>query len=251
MKTIAALLTVAMLAGCVSTELNPIEKSDDDAARYNTQLGATYLQRGELQLARDKLEKAVQQDPGFAQAHAYLGVLYERINKFDLAEREYREAAHLAPDSPDINNTYGGYLCRNGKRKEGIRYFLTAARNPLYRTPEAALTNAGVCARGVPDNEAAEEYFRQALASVPGYREALIQLADLNYVTEDYFQARAFLERYLQYGSATPDALILGVRIEDAQGDAAAADDYRQRLQTEFPSAAKSLEPSAVTRDDG
>jgi len=241
MQTIAALLTVVMLAGCVSTELNPMETSDDDAARYNTQLGATYLQRGELSLARDKLEKAVQQNPDFAQAHAYLGVLYERINKFDEAEHQYREAARLAPDSPDINNTYGGYLCRNGKRKEGIRYFLTAARNPLYRTPEAALTNAGVCARGVPDNEAAEEYFRQALAHVPGYREALIQLADLNYMTEDYFQARAFLERYLQYGPASADALILGVRIEVAQGDEPAAAAYKQRLETEFPSAAKSL----------
>ena len=118
---------------------------------------------------------------------------------------------------------------------------LTAARNPLYRTPEAALTNAGVCARGIPDNEAAEEYFRQALAHVPGYREALIQLADLNYMTEDYFQARAFLERYLQYGPASADALILGVRIEVAQGDEPAAAAYKQRLETEFPSAAKSL----------
>ncbi len=157
----------------------------------------------------------------------------------------------LAPDSPDILNTYGGYLCRQNRREEGIELFLKAARNPLYRTPEAALTNAGVCARGIPDPDQAEEYFRQALARVPGYREALIQLADLNFGTREYLQAQAFLERYLQYGNATPDALALGARIEAAQGNDEAAAEYRNRLRREFPSAARALESSAVERDDG
>jgi type IV pilus assembly protein PilF len=247
----AVVAVLVTLAGCVSTEVNPVEKSDTDAARYNTQLGATYLQRGELELARDKLEKAVRQDPDLASARGYLGVLYERIDEPEKAGREYRAAVRLAPDSPDILNTYGGYLCRNGQREEGIEYFLKAARNPLYRTPQAALTNAGVCARGIPDQAAAEEYFRQALARVPGYREALIQLAALNYVTRDYLQAQAFLERFLQYGDATPDALILGVRIEDAQGNSRAAAEYRERLRTEFPAAARAFDTSATSRDDG
>ena len=239
-----AAILLLLLAGCVSNEVEPDQKSDTDAARYNTQLGANYLQRGELELAREKLEKAVKQD-------RYLGVLYERINEFDKADREYRAAVRLAPDSPDILNTYGGYLCRQDRRKEGIDLFLKAARNPLYRTPEAALTNAGVCARGIPDPDTAEEYFRQALARVPGYREALIQLADLNFGTRDYLQAQAFLERYLQYGNATPDALALGARIEAAQGNDEAATEYRERLRREFPSASRALESSAVERDDG
>ena len=246
----AVVAVLVTLTGCVSTEVNPVEKSDTDAARYNTQLGATYLQRGELELAREKLEKAVKQDPDLASARGYLGVLYERIDEPEKADREYRAAVRLAPDSPDILNTYGGYLCRNGRREEGIGYFLRAARNPLYRTPQAALTNAGVCARGIPDHAAAEEYFRQALARVPGYREALIQLADLNYVTSDYLQAQAFLERFLQYGEATPDALILGARIEDAQGNGRAAAEYRERLRTEFPAEARAFEASATDRDD-
>ena len=246
-----ALAGLLALAGCVSTELDPSEKSDTDAARYNTQLGATYLQRGELELAREKLEKAVKQDPDLAAARGYLGVLYERIDAPEKADREYKAAVRLAPDSPDIMNTYGGYLCRNGRREEGISFFLRAARNPLYRTPEAALTNAGVCARGIPDQVASEEYFRQALARSPGYREALIQLADLNYTTRDYLQAQAFLERFLQYGAATADALILGARIEAAQGNGKAAAEYRDRLRREFPAAARAFELSATERDDG
>ena len=248
---LTAILALGMLAACVSNEVEPDQKSDSDAARYNTQLGANYLQRGELELAREKLEKAVKQDPNLAGARGYLGVLYERINQFDKADTEYRAAVRLAPDSPDILNTYGGYLCRQDRRKEGIEHFLMAARNPLYRTPEAALTNAGVCARGIPDPDAAEDYFRQALARVPGSREALIQLADLNFGMRDYLQAQAFLERYLQYGNATPDALALGARIEAAQGNDEAAAEYRSRLRREFPSAARALESSAVERDDG
>jgi len=248
---IVGLLASITLAACVSTEIEPVQTSDKDAARYNTQLGANYLQRGDLELAREKLEKAVKQDPDLAAARSYLGVLYERIDEPEKAGHEYRAAVRLAPDSPDILNTYGGYLCRNGRRDEGIQYFVKAARNPLYRTPEAALTNAGVCARGIPDYAASEEYFRLALARVPGYREALIQLADLNYDTEDYLEAQAFLERFLQYGDATADALILGARIEAAQGNGRAAAEYRQRLRTEFPAAARAFETSATDRDDG
>ena len=60
---VAGLVAAAILAGCVSNEVESEERSDSDAARYNTQLGANYLQRGDLELAREKLEKAVVQDP--------------------------------------------------------------------------------------------------------------------------------------------------------------------------------------------
>jgi type IV pilus assembly protein PilF len=54
------------------------QTSNQDAARYNVQLGMSYMQRGDLEGAREKLERAVQQDPTLPAAHAALGILYER-----------------------------------------------------------------------------------------------------------------------------------------------------------------------------
>ena len=76
--TVLAVL-MTLLAACIQTQSNPREVSLEDAARANLQLGASYLQRGQLERAREKLEKAVSQDPKLASARTYLAVLYERL----------------------------------------------------------------------------------------------------------------------------------------------------------------------------
>jgi len=227
-------LLAAFLAGCVSTK-PPSQASGQDAARYNVQLGMNYMQRGDLEGAREKLERAVQQDPSLPAAHAALGILYERAGDPRRARDHLRSATRLAPDDPNQLNAYGGFLCRQGDRKEGIRHFETAASNAFYRTPEAALTNAGVCARGIPDPELAENYFRRALDLNRNHAEALLQMADLSLEMQRTLQARAFLQRYEALGQVSSYSLGLGRRIETAAGDPHAAAEYATRLRREFP----------------
>lgn len=223
------------LGACVTTESNPVEVSLEDAAKANLQLGANYLQRGELERAREKLEKAVKQDPELPSARIYLAILYERIGEQKLADQNYRAALKLAPDNPDVANSYGGYLCRTDRREEGLKYFRKAGENPLYRTPEVAFTNAAVCALGIPDPETAEQFLRRALDVNPMFREALLRLSILSLDTGRPLQARAFLERYHDVGPATMDSLSLGIRVESALGDEVAAEAYRDQLRQEFP----------------
>lgn len=223
----------AVLAACATTENSKV--SDHDAARFNVQLGISYLQRGDLQEAREKLERAAQQDPSFADAQAALGILYERVGELDRAGQHLRRATQLAPDDPNMVNNYGGFLCRRGERAEGIKYFQRAAQNPFYRTPEIAWTNAGVCARGIPDPEAAEQFLRRALEINRNHAEALLQLADLQLDQGAALNARAFLQRYEAVREATPYSLELGRRIELAAGDDQAAASYTRRLLQEFP----------------
>jgi len=243
LRLILILLGLAM-AGCVSTSTeDDSHVSDEDAARYNTQLGVSYLRRGDLEAARNKLEKAVKQDPDFASSHAALGILYERTGEVDKAREHLGRAARLAPDDPNIVNNYGGFLCRQGERAEGIRYFERAAKNAYFRAPETALTNAGVCARGIPDLETSERFFRDALARNPTFPEALLQMADLKLEQGEPLSARAFLQRYESVGRASPVSLTLGRDVEQALGNDRAAQDYARRLREEFP--------DARGRDDG
>ena len=234
-------VTLASLGGCITTETNPVETSPEDAAKANLQLGATYLQRGELGRAREKLEKAVSQDPKLPNARVYLAVLYERIGEPEDADDEYRAAIRLAPKDPSVANAYGGYLCRTERRSEGIKNFVRAAENPLYQTPEVAYTNAAVCAQAIPDEAAAENYLRQALAVNPRFREALLRIANLSLDTDRPLQARAFLERFHAAGPATADSLAMAARAEAALGDETAAESYRRRLRDEFPQSKGSL----------
>ena len=50
-----------------------------------------------------------------------------------------------------------------------------AARNPLYKTPEIALINAGRCAGSLGENKQAEAFFKRALAVSPNNPEAALE----------------------------------------------------------------------------
>lgn len=226
------------LVGCVTTQVSgdasPVA-NPKEAAQINQELGIAYLRQGNYELARLKLEKAVNDDPRLATAHSALGLVYERLGAIDEAEDEYRRAARLAGDDPNALNALGVFLClRRNEPDDALRYFDRALKYPLYPNRVMLFTNAGVCARKV-DLKMAEDYFRQGLALDLTSSELLLQLSDVSFQQGNYLQSRGFLERYITTIGVSPAVLWLGVQIETALGDARAAEIYGQRLKSEFP----------------
>ncbi len=232
-----AMAALFILAGCVTTSTSPGEKvSLKQASQYNVALGVAYLRQGNRDLAMHKLQSAIQQDPDNADAYSALGLLYDSIGDIDRADEAYRKALNKAPQDPQIQNNYAVFLCQHGKPEKSEKYFLQAAKNPLYPTPEAAYTNDGVCANRIPDPAAAEQYFRRALDINPNFPEALYQMARLSYGRRHYLEARAFIERF---NSVSPQSraaiLLLGVRTEQALGNTRGAAEYAKKLLKLYP----------------
>lgn len=228
------------LTACVTVEPDGVPRSKADpveAARINTQLGIDYLRQGELERARDKLERAVDQDGSQPLAHTSLAFAYQQLGQFEKADRHYRRAVSLSPRDPDILNNYGVFLCSQGRGDEALKRFEQALENPANRRTEVGLTNAGVCARKQGNNAAAEAYFRRALRANPEFPDALAQMALLAHDRGEYLTARAFVQRYDSVSRMTPDVLWIAVRTERALGDRAAADNYADQLKRQFPRA--------------
>jgi len=221
------------------------------AAQANLQLGMGYLQQGNLASAKDKIERANLEDPHSAEIHAALGLLDERLGKEKEADKEYREALSLSPGDPSMLNNYAVYLCSHNRAPEGVHNFELAAGNPLYRSPWAAYTNAGVCQRQAHHENEAAQLFARALQSNPAYAEAVFQASDLDLAQQKYAVARLRVDFYLTNNSATPDLLLLGWRIAQAQADAAAAARYAQRLSREFPNSAQARSLAANQANPG
>jgi type IV pilus assembly protein PilF len=216
-----------------------------DAAQINARLGVEYMKQGQLAIAREKIDKALQQNPRDPGTQMAAGLLYEQLREVDRAEKHYRLALKYDSDNPEAQNALGAFFCRNGQPKKGEATFLEAARNPLYRTPAVAYTNAGVCARQAGRLDEAEEYLRYAVGQRNPYPEALLQMANVSFERGNYLQARAFLERYLVTTSGTAGVLLLGYQVEMALGSQDGAREYAVRLKDRFPDS-----PETRTLDD-
>jgi len=253
-----ALLITCLLSGCISINTSPDagkqtaskQESDDevvekeskvsleDAANYNMALGAEYLKKGSLGKAIEKLEKAIKQQPQLALAHSYLGFAYEKIDDVEKANTHYERAVKLDSGDPVAANNYGTFLCRHNKIQESLAYFRKAGENRIYQTPEAAYANAGVCARKIPNDRLAREFFLKAIGHKSRYPDALWHLADISVSMNELEDAGSFYRSYsvlLPKGVDNADQLLLAYRISRASGDMNTASKYAMQLEDKFP----------------
>jgi type IV pilus assembly protein PilF len=235
-----AVLVIAglFMSACVSSTRTggaSTQADEDDAAEYNYQLGARYYRNESYELARDRLERAIELDPKLAKAHMTLGMVYEALENRRLATRSYESAIKAAPRNFDVQNAYAVFLCRQGDFDGAARYFDRASTHPENDNAERTLTNAGLCMAQRPDVAAAERYFRAALDRKSSYGEALLQLCLLKFHQQDYMNARAFLQRFMGSNPTTAGVLYLAAEIEGKLGNENGRNEFVNRLLREFP----------------
>jgi type IV pilus assembly protein PilF len=249
---LAALLGAALLAACVSTPVQDEGEARDtnnaDAAAINVQLGLDYLQKNQLSLAQTKLQRALQENSSNADVHGALALLDERLGDSKGADREYRRAMSLSRRSPQMLNNYAVYLCSHGRPDEGVHLFEEAAVNPLYPTPWAAYTNAGICLHSVHQDEQAMARFARALQSNPAFADAVFQAASLEYDEQHFVAARLRIDVFLTSNPPTPSLLLLAWQTSRAQNDLIGQRRYAQLLSSGFPNSTQARAVELASR---
>mgnify|MGYP003406885744 FL=1 len=249
MRRASSLVLVCLLIGGCASQAEREEK----AARLNkrveihTQLGATYLSRNQLDIAQQELELALEYNPDDSQANHIMGLLQLRLKKDDKAEQYLRRAISEQPDNSDARNSYGVFLCERGRLDEADEQFRVAIVNPLYKSPEQASLNAGICRLKKPDKKAAADYFRAALRHNPRQPQALLHLARFSFETGESLSARGFIQRHFEVSTDTPEALLLAFRIERVLGAKDAQATYALRLRGKFPQSAEARQLRTLT----
>ena len=208
-----------------------------ERARLHTDLGSGYYERGQMDVAIGELNTAVKLDPNYAPAYNIFGLIYAVLGEDSKAEQNFERALQLAPNNPDIHHNWGWYLCQHKREREALAQFEAAISDPLYRTPEIALVNAGRCAQAIGDNAAAEGHFRRALSGQPNNVLASYGLAQLAYKQGRYDESRALMRRVIQTNNAPPEALRLGMCVERKLGDRQSEASYISQLRNRYPDA--------------
>ncbi|MCC7328135.1 MAG: type IV pilus biogenesis/stability protein PilW [Burkholderiales bacterium] len=208
-------------------------------AQLHTEIAAGFYERGQMDVALQELAEAVKLDPKNAKIYNVYGLVYAMLGQEANAQRNFQQALELAPNDSEIRQNWGWYLCSHGRAKESLQEFELAVRNPLYRTPDVALVNAGKCAAEIGENARANDYFKRALAINANSTTAAYNMALLAYRQGQFDEARALMKRVGQQPNPPAEALYLGMCIERKLGDPASETSYISMLRNRFPESAE------------
>ena len=204
-------------------------------ARTAVRQGQLAYTKGDLDGARKAAVGALKSNPDFAAAHTLRALVADADGEVEVAGDHYRRAIELSPHDGGTLNNYGTWLCANGREQESLQWFDRALADRGYRTPAAAMANAGACAVKAGQGGLAVKYLDAALAIDPQNPVALAAMAEHEFRAGRAFHARAFSQRRLAAAPADARSLLLASQIEEKLGDKDAADGYVQRLRAEFP----------------
>ncbi len=234
---IGGVLLAATLSGACSMipDFGGDSISKAERANLNMQMGTRYLEMGMLDVAKEKLELALDLDSSNPDIHNAVGIFYERIKEYDKAADHYEYAIRKGPDNFDIKSNYGRFLCDRGEFEKGMTVLQEALDAPMNNRQWFALTSMGICYIKQNDLAHGEDYLRQALQLEDDYPPALLEMQKISYQNRQYMSARAFLERYLAVGKHTPETLWLAFQTERSLGNQKMAEEYSQQLIASFP----------------
>jgi len=181
LKILFLLVIFGIFSACTSMKTSSDAKKDKSIkiAEINIQLGMGYLEKGNIERAKQKLLTALKKAPKLPEAWYSMAYFLEHTGEKEAAKRYYLKAVALAPERGDTQNNYGTYLCRSGHYQESIQHFILATKDPDYLDTVGAYENAGLCALKIPDTNLAIKYFKQALTQDPGRTTSLMELKKL------------------------------------------------------------------------
>lgn len=139
--------------------------------------GSRLMDEDEAAAAEKAFRQALAIFPGFAEAHANLGLLLDRNGDAEEAEAHYRRALKIDPQLTQSYLNLGALLERQKRFAEAEAIY----RQLLVLEPEspAAWSNLGVLLACMKREAEAEQCYRTAIRLDPAYRKAPFNLAYL------------------------------------------------------------------------
>ena len=177
---ILLLLAVLTLVGCAGGPSSGGASQGNfdtvEAAKTRISLGLTYLKNGNYRQAKVNLDKAIEFAPRLADAQYSLAYYYQVVGENALAEDAYQLAMDLEPRNADIANSYGAFLCQQGKYEKAKEYFLKAVNSNRYASTAESYENLALCSQSQGQISDGIEYLRLALNHQPSRAKSLLLL---------------------------------------------------------------------------
>jgi TolB-like protein/Flp pilus assembly protein TadD len=182
---------------------------DPNLAEGYKALGVVYESRGELRHALELYQKAVQLNPNYAPAITNIGAVYQSLGELAESLKWFRKAVVVQPGFARWSSNVG--LCYYRLEYDSLAtVWLQKAMQlqPDFIFPYVVITYVDVYAQRY---DSARQRINRALSILPNESIALDAAADVELISGNYTQARAFLEKSMdQSGAVSPAGVKMG-----------------------------------------
>lgn len=232
-------LLLSLLTACVSDGALQGESAADAKRRADIrlELANAYFADGQPEIALQEIERVLAIDGRRADVLGLRGLAQQQLGQPERAQQSLRQALHISPDDPALQNNFGWVLCESGQGAAALRFFDKALAQRSYASPAKAAMNAGRCSLKLGERVRARAYFEKALASEPGLLPAHASLAQLAFEDGDYETARKQLLPVIVSDLVRDEDFLLALRIERKRGDRAAEQSLAAQWQRRSPDA--------------
>jgi len=136
-------------------------KTHPNSWQAHYQLGYVLFRLHDIHGSIATLAKSLELNIRNAEAHKVLGLDFTIIDRYDLAEVEFKQAVSSEPDSAEIHYFLGRVYYTSGNYPLARKEFETAVRlNPTYMK---AYANLGLALEGLEENSAALDNYMKAI----------------------------------------------------------------------------------------
>jgi type IV pilus assembly protein PilF len=231
---------VSVLAACAPdpkpefVAWSPVER-----AQTQVDLGFNYLQRDNIEVARESFKNAIEVNPKSSEAYHGLGLVEAKSLNLDLARSYLKRSVELDQNNIAAVSDYAIMLCQNGTARKGVDLLERNVKDLALLSTRLAFAR---CYHADGQIDRAVIAYKEVLAQNPNSTQALLSLAHLNYDSKSYLSASAFLQRYFYTNTISSDALLLAANVEHALDNPEERDYYTQQLWSRYPRSKQAIE---------
>lgn len=236
------LILSCALTACVTTSNSSLtKKADPDAAVEKfVQLGMEYIRRGELHLARKRINRALEINSESAQANAALGLLYSQEGESEKAEQSYKRALELDGTYTRGRSYYGAFLFSAKRYQESLVQFELASKDTKYEGRSQIFSNIALCYLRIDKKDKAIEAYEETLRLDRNNGRALSGITEILIQTNKYEQAQRYYNRLVRLirdrdMKHSAQSLWLGIRIANYFGSYPQAKALSDMLANLYP----------------
>lgn len=115
----------------VANDTPPDTGLEGDTPYDDLNLGKKHYREGSFGLAEQHFRRAAEKGPQTLEAWVGLAASYDKLKRFDLADRAYAQAIRIAGPTPEILNNQGySYLLRGDRRRARAKLLEAQSKDP-------------------------------------------------------------------------------------------------------------------------